>query len=73
MSLLERRVAAMTAHGLWVPAFARFRGDDAFIWCSQCVLVGLIAPYCTLSATNRSSPSALDTSNRTDFLPSFFS
>ena len=29
--------------------------------------------YCTLSATNRNSPSALDTSSRTDFLPSFFS
>jgi hypothetical protein len=28
--------------------------------------------YCTLSATNRNSPSAFDTSNRTDFLPSFF-
>jgi hypothetical protein len=30
-------------------------------------------PYCTLSATNRSSPSAFDTSSRMDFLPSFFS
>ena len=29
--------------------------------------------YCTLSATNRSSPSAFETSSRTDFLPSFFS
>src|SRR6185312_14435141 len=29
--------------------------------------------YCTLSATNRNSPSALETSSRTDFLPSFFS
>src|ERR1700688_3817365 len=31
------------------------------------------APYCPLSATNRNSPSAFDTSSRTDFLPSFFS
>src|ERR1700732_4561136 len=30
-------------------------------------------PYCTLSATNRNSPSALDTSSSTDFLPSCFS
>src|SRR5882724_12024080 len=30
-------------------------------------------PYCTLSATKRNSPSALDTSSRMDFLPSFFS
>ena len=29
--------------------------------------------YCTLSATNRNSPSALETSSRIDFLPSFFS
>ncbi len=29
--------------------------------------------YCTLSATKRSSPSAFDTSSRTDFLPSFLS
>ena len=29
-------------------------------------------PYCTLSATKRNSPSAFDTSSRTDFLPSFF-
>jgi hypothetical protein len=29
--------------------------------------------YCTLSATKRSSPSELATSNSTDFLPSFFS
>jgi hypothetical protein len=29
--------------------------------------------YCTLSATNRSSPSAFDTSSSTDFLPSFLS
>jgi hypothetical protein len=28
--------------------------------------------YCTLSATNRNSPSAFDTKSRIDFLPSFF-
>src|SRR5882757_6051721 len=28
--------------------------------------------YCTLNATNRNSPSALETSSRMDFLPSFF-
>ncbi|MEN3350872.1 MAG: hypothetical protein V7632_4507 [Bradyrhizobium sp.] len=29
--------------------------------------------HCTPSATNRSSPSPLETSSSTDFLPSFFS
>jgi hypothetical protein len=49
---------------LWVP---RFRGDDRLIWVGSDR-----AAYCTLSATNRNSPSALETSSRTDFLPSFF-
>ncbi len=37
---------------------------------TECVVT---RPYCTLSATKRNSPSALDTSSRMDFLPSFFS
>jgi hypothetical protein len=33
----------------------------------------LSVPYCTLSATNRNSPSPFETSSRADFLPSFLS
>ena len=46
--------------GVWVPAFA---GTTA--------LFGTI--YCTLSATNRNSPSPFETNSSTDFLPSFLS
>ena len=45
---------------LWIAPLARNDGGEA-------------ASYCRLSATKRSSPSALETKSSTDFLPSFLS
>ncbi len=70
ISLLDRLVAAITAKGY----ASGFRGGrHTHLHQAARCSTALTAPYCTLSATKRSSPSALDTSSRMDFLPSFFS
>src|SRR5277367_611129 len=71
--MLREVQVAFASHQQWPGVMGpRFRGDDSFVWSSQRVLVGLDCRYCTLSATKRSSPSALATRSSTDFLPSFF-